>query len=98
MSTAVTGQEGDLAALKLAQDKGVGRVAEGGFYAFFVYVGESGHRIESAAANNADFRLSQGSLLVRRPFWPRVSFGKHLSIKVGAGQSSDYVWGMPGRQ
>ncbi len=55
MAAAVAREKSDLAALELAEDEGVGRRAEGRFDALFVNVGESGHGIKPAAADDADF-------------------------------------------
>ena len=65
MVPAMARQKGDLAAFQFAQDKGVGGVAKGRLHALFMHVCESRHRIEPAAANNSDFRLSQCPLLFR---------------------------------
>ena len=59
MAAAVAREKGDFAALELAEDKGVRWIAERRFYALFVDVGESGHGIKPAAADDADFCLRQ---------------------------------------
>ena len=59
MAAAVARQERDLAALQFAQHEGVGGFAEGRFHALFMNVGESGHGIQPAAADDADLRLRQ---------------------------------------
>ena len=63
MAAAVARQKGDFAALELAQHKGVRRLAERRLDALFVNVGESGHGVKPAAADNPDLCLSQCSLL-----------------------------------
>ncbi len=65
MAAAVAREKGDLAALELAENEGVGGCAEGRFHALFVNVGESGHGVKPAAADDADFCACQGVLLVR---------------------------------
>ena len=57
-------QKGHLAPLQFAQHKGVGRLAKGRLHALFAHVGESGHGVKPAAADDADLRLSQCPLLV----------------------------------
>ena len=64
MAAAVAGEKGDLAALELAEDKGVRGRAEGRFDALFVNVGEAGHGVKPAAADDADFCLRHLLLLV----------------------------------
>ena len=63
VAAAMAGQEGDFAAFQFAQHEGVGGIAEGGFDAHFVLIGEAGHGVEPAAADDADFCLSQVVLL-----------------------------------
>ena len=62
VAAAVAGEEGDLAAFQFAEDEGVGWVAEWRLDALFMNIGESGHGIKPAAADDADLRLSQCSL------------------------------------
>ena len=57
MAAAVTREESDLAAFELAENEGVRGRAEGRFDALLVDVGESGHGVEPAAADDADFCL-----------------------------------------
>ena len=57
MALAVAGEEDDFSAFEGAEDEGVGGVAEGGFDRLFVDVGEAGHGVEAAAADDADFGL-----------------------------------------
>ncbi len=57
MAAAVAREKGDLAAFEFAENEGVGGRAEGRFHALLVNVGESGHGIEPAAADDADFCL-----------------------------------------
>ncbi len=87
MAAAVAREEGDFAAFQFAENEGVGWIAERRFHAHFVLIGEAGHGIEPAAADDADFRLSQDLLLTRtrrRFAQPRGRLcRKHLSIKVG---------------
>ena len=63
MAAAVAREEGDFAAFQFAENEGIGWVAEGRLDALFVLIGKAGHGIEPAAADDADFRLSQGMLL-----------------------------------
>ncbi len=63
MTTAVARQKDDLAAFELAEHEGVRGITEGRFHTYFLLVGEAGHGVESAAADDADFRLCQGVLL-----------------------------------
>ena len=55
MAAAVAREKGHLAALQLAEHKRVRGLAEGRFDALLVNVGESGHGIQPAAADDADF-------------------------------------------
>ena len=80
MALAVAGEEDDLAAFEGAEDEGVGGVAEGGFYFDFVDVGEAGHGVEAAAADDADFGL--GGL--RQGVW-LLWVGLEVSIVCGGG-------------
>ena len=59
MAASVTRQEGDFAALESAAHVGVGRRAERRLHAHFFGLGQTGHGIEPAAADNSDFRLWQ---------------------------------------
>lgn len=59
MATAVTGEEGDLAAFKGAEDEAVGGVAVWRFDLCFVNIGEAGHAVQTAAADDANFCLLQ---------------------------------------
>ena len=63
MAAAVAREKGDLAAFEFAENEGVGWLAEGRFDALFVHVGESGHGVEPAAADDADLCLSTIVLL-----------------------------------
>jgi hypothetical protein len=56
-------QKSDLASIQFAQDKSVRRIAKGRLHAFFLYVGKSRHRVQPAAANDANLCLSQSPLL-----------------------------------
>src|ERR1700723_3180818 len=66
VSAAVTGEEGDLTAFECAEDEGVAGIAPGGGDVFFVNAGETGHGIQPAAADDADFRLLQNDSLAGR--------------------------------
>jgi hypothetical protein len=65
MAAAVARQESDLAAFEFAEDKSVGGRAKGRFDALLVDVGESGHGVKPAAADDADFYLRHLPLLVQ---------------------------------
>ena len=62
MAAAVPRQKGDFAPLELAEYEGVGGVAEGRFDRALLNIGESGHGVEPAAADDADFRCLQTAL------------------------------------
>ena len=57
MAAAMAGEEGDLAAFKFTEDKGVGGRTEGRLDEDFLLRLEPRHGIESAAADDADFRF-----------------------------------------
>ena len=59
MAAAMAREKGDFAAFEFAEHERVGGLAEGRFDALFMDVGESGHGVKPAAADNADFCLSQ---------------------------------------
>ena len=61
MSASVARQKSDLAAFERAQDIGVGRVAEWSLLLEFPHVGEAGHGIKPAAADDANFCVRQRS-------------------------------------
>ena len=63
VSAPMPGQKGHLAPLQLAQHKGVGRLAKGRLHALFMHIRKSGHRVQPAAADNANLRLSQCTFL-----------------------------------
>ena len=63
MAAAVAREKSDLAAFEFAENEGVRGCAEGRFDALLVNVGESGHGVEPAAADDADFCACQGVLL-----------------------------------
>ena len=63
MAATVTSEEGHFAAFEVAEDKRVRRLAERRLNTYFAHICESGHGVKSAAANNANFCLSQGSFL-----------------------------------
>jgi hypothetical protein len=100
MAAAMAGQKGYFAALKLAEDEWVGGFAKGRFDALFVDVGEAGHGVEPAAADNADLRLTRSfhcsdkETPMRAPEPPSTGrfptrtpvSCKHLSIKAGRAQ------------
>jgi len=65
MTATVAREESDLAAFQFAEDEGIRRIAKGRLHAHFVLIGKAWHGIKSAAADDADFRLSQDSLLTR---------------------------------
>jgi hypothetical protein len=58
VAAAVARQKGHLAALQLAQHKGVGRRAERRLHALLAHVGESRHGVKPAAADDADLRCA----------------------------------------
>src|SRR5580698_10797527 len=73
MAASMAREKGDLASFEIAKHKSLRWLAEVRIHALFAYVGEAGHGVKTAAADNADFRLRQTSLLFRRPFsGPRV--------------------------
>ncbi len=80
MATSVARQEGNLAPFQFAQNKGIGRLAKRRLYAFFLYVGESGHGIKPAAADNADLRFSQIVLPMRARLRPAPSLLANNSV------------------
>lgn len=59
MAPAMTREKGYVAAFEFAQYERVGGITEGSFDTHFVLVGEAGHGVQPAAANDADFCLSQ---------------------------------------
>jgi hypothetical protein len=59
MAAPMPRQKRHLAALQLAQHKRVGGLAKGRLHALFAHVGESGHGVKPAAADDADLRLRQ---------------------------------------
>ena len=59
MAATMAREKGDLAAFEIAEHERVRGIAEWGFDAFFMDVGESGHRVKPAASDNADLCLSQ---------------------------------------
>ena len=59
VAAAVPGEEGDLAALEIAEDESIAGIAEGRRDTHFMDVGEAGHGVEPAASDDADFRLLQ---------------------------------------
>ena len=59
MPASVPRQERHFAALQFAQHKRVRGLAKRRLHALFMHVGESGHRVKPAAADDADLRLSQ---------------------------------------
>ena len=65
MAAAVAREKGDLAAFELAENEDVRGRAEGGFNALFVNVGEAGHGVKPAAADDADFCVRHLMLLVQ---------------------------------
>src|ERR1017187_6273060 len=58
-------QKRNLSAFQHAQDKRVRRLAKRRFHALFMHIRESGHRVKSAAPDNANLRLSQFPFLFR---------------------------------
>jgi len=56
MAAAMAGKKGDALAFEIAKHDLVGRIAERGLDAKFAGVAEAAHRIEAAAADDADFR------------------------------------------
>ena len=65
MAAAMAGEKGDAAAFQFAEHECVRGRAEGCFHALLAHVGETRHGVKPAAANDADFRLSQCLLLFR---------------------------------
>jgi hypothetical protein len=61
MAASVPRQECDFAAFEIAQDIRVRRFAEWSLLPKLLYIGKAGHRIQPAAANDANFRLRQKS-------------------------------------
>ena len=57
MAAAVAGEKSDLAAGEFAKYEGVGGLAEGRFHSLLMNVGESGHGVKPAAADDADLCL-----------------------------------------
>ena len=57
MAAAMPREKGDFAAFQFAQDEGIRWIAERRLHAHFVLIGKSGHGIEPAAADDANFRL-----------------------------------------
>ena len=88
MAAAVAGEKGDLAAFQLAENESVRGLAKGRFHGDFVHVGESGHGVKPAAADDADLRLRQCLLLFPRAIYRPARFvaGKQSSIKAGPGR------------
>ena len=56
MAASMAGEKSDAAAFERAGNDRVRRIAEGCLHANFAPIGKAGHRIEAAAADNADFR------------------------------------------
>ena len=61
MAASMPRQECDFAPFESAQDVSVRRFAEWSLLPNFIYIGEARHRIQPAAANDANFRLRQKS-------------------------------------
>ena len=80
MPAPVPRQKGHLAPFQFAQHKGIGRLAKRRLHALFMHVGESGHRIKPAAADNADLRLSQIVLPMRARLRPAPSLLANNSV------------------
>ena len=59
VAASVARQKSDLAAFERAADVGVGRRAERRLHPHFLDLGQAGHGIEPAAADDSDFRLWQ---------------------------------------
>ena len=59
MTASMAGEEGDLAAFEIAEDEGFAGIAEGRCDALLMNVGEAGHGIQPAAADDSDFCLLQ---------------------------------------
>jgi hypothetical protein len=78
MAAAMPGKESYLAAFELAQNEWVRGLIEWRFHALFMNVGKSGHGVQPAAADNANFCLRQPHTLFLRgailtPAAPAVS-------------------------
>jgi hypothetical protein len=63
MPASVAREKCDLASFEFAENERIGGRAEGRFDALLTYVGEPRHRVESAAADDADFCAGQDMLL-----------------------------------
>ncbi len=74
MAAPVPRQKGHAAALQLAQHESVGRRAKGRFHALLAHVGESGHRVEPAAADDSDFRFH---VMISSVFEPQINTDEH---------------------
>ncbi len=59
MSTAMAGQEGDLATGQRSQDVSVRRLAEWGVKRKLTHVGQARHGVKTASADDANFRVCQ---------------------------------------
>jgi hypothetical protein len=65
MAAAVAREESNVAAFQFAEDEGIRGIAKGRLHAHFMLIGKAWHGVESAAADDADFCLSQNLLLTR---------------------------------
>ena len=61
----MAGEENHLASFQFTRHKHIGRIPKGGADSDFVRVGEAGHGIKPAPADDSDFRLLQTRLRTR---------------------------------
>ncbi len=66
VTASVTGEEGDFAAFEIAENESVAGIAERRRDALLMNIGESGHGVQTAAPDDADFRLLQYDSLASR--------------------------------